>query len=305
MLSDGEQQSEISAHSSVVLLTSFVGVLPVAEEEEETDDVNSFDSETASEGPGKASAGVQLPAANRPGACALSIPGERGNGVLPVAEEEEETDDVNSFDSETASEGPGKASAGVQLPAANRPGACALSIPGERGNGVLPVAEEEEETDDVNSFDVETASEGPGKASAGVQLPAANRPGACALSIPGERGNGVLPVAEEEEETDDVNSFDSETASEGPGKASAGVQLPAANRPGACALSIPGERGNGVLPVAEEEEETDDVNSFDVETVSEGPGKASAGVQLPAANRPGACALSIPGERGNGNLLTD
>ncbi|XP_074935898.1 uncharacterized protein LOC142050727 isoform X2 [Phalacrocorax aristotelis] len=116
---------------------------------------------------------------------------------------------------------------------------------------------------------------------------------------------GVLPVAGVEVEKDDVSPLDSETVSEGPGKASAGVQLPAANRPGVCALSIPGERGNGVLPVTGEEDETDDVNSFDVETVSEGPGKASAGVQLPAANRPGVCALSIPGERGNGNLLTD
>ncbi|XP_074945997.1 uncharacterized protein LOC142055792 [Phalacrocorax aristotelis] len=209
--SDGEKQSEISTHSSVVLLTSFVGVLPVTGEEDETDDVNSFDVETVSEGPGKASAGVQLPAANRPRVCAWSIPGERGNGVLPVAGAELVIEDVNSFDVETVSEGLGKALAGTQLPAANRPRVCAWSIPGERGNGVLPVTGEEDETDDVNSFDVETVSEGPGKALAGVQLPAANRPGVCALSIPGERGNGVLPAAGAEQELDD----DSFTENEG------------------------------------------------------------------------------------------
>ncbi|XP_075605929.1 uncharacterized protein LOC142601180 isoform X3 [Balearica regulorum gibbericeps] len=83
----------------------------------------------------------------------LGEPAMTRAGVLPAAAEEQEEEVHSPSDSKTDSEAPHKVSAGTVLPTADRHGACAQSLAGERGNGVCPAAGAEDEEDDDSWFD--------------------------------------------------------------------------------------------------------------------------------------------------------
>ncbi|XP_054669274.1 ankyrin repeat domain-containing protein 7-like [Grus americana] len=90
---------------------------------------------------------------------------------------------------------------------------CPLGGPAMTRAGVLPAAAEQQEEEVHTPSDSKTDSEAPNKASAGAVLPTADRHGACAQSVAGERGNGVCPAVGAEDEEDDDSWFDSEISS--------------------------------------------------------------------------------------------
>ncbi|KAM6421415.1 uncharacterized protein O9250_004127 [Rhynochetos jubatus] len=70
-----------------------VGAPPAEGAEEEEDTESPWDSETDSEGPGRASSGVLFPAADRCGACSPIVSAEHNNGEYSSSAEKEETSD--------------------------------------------------------------------------------------------------------------------------------------------------------------------------------------------------------------------
>ncbi|KAL9866861.1 uncharacterized protein GJ701_000495 [Geothlypis trichas] len=306
------------------------GVLPgtASVEDEKEDSDSSWGSKPFSAVLEKVSAGGWHPAADHRGGGVLSAPVESSKGILQVAGRSRKYD--NSWDSETESEDEGKASDAVQLPAANcnRLEACSAAV--ELGKEVLKKEWREEKKEEKvlqpaegeakqeyndSPWDSETESEDEEKVSDAVQLPAANcnRLEACSAAV--ELGKEVLkqewrevkkeervlqPAEGEAQEEYNDSPWDSETESEGEGKASDAVQLPVANcsRLEACSAAV--ELGKEVLkqewrevkkeervlqPAEGEAQEEYNDSPWDSETDSEGGRKVSANVQLPAADQ--------------------
>ncbi|XP_065527798.1 golgin subfamily A member 2-like isoform X2 [Lathamus discolor] len=132
-------------------------------------------------------------------------PGKESAGVLlPDAGRHKEEDCDSWFDSKIYPEAPGKESAGVLLPDAGRHTAEIWSPAEHHSNGVLLVAEAQEEEDCDSWFDSKIYPEAPGKESAGVLLPDAGRHTAEIWSPAEHHSNGILPAARAEQ---DVNSL--------------------------------------------------------------------------------------------------
>ncbi|XP_074392292.1 uncharacterized protein LOC113460345 [Zonotrichia albicollis] len=236
------------------------GILPGAEsvEGEKEDSDSSWGSKPFSAIVEKVFAGGRRPAADHRGGGVRSAPAESSKGVLQAAGRSRKND--NSWDSETESEDEGKASAAVQLPAANSNRLDAPSAAVEHGKEVLkqtwrevkkeervlqPAAEEAKQEYSDSPWDSEPFSAIVEKVFAGGRRPAADHRGGGVRSAPAESSKGVLQAAGRSRKND--NSWDSETESEDEGKASAAVQLPAANSNRLDAPSAAVEHGKEVL----------------------------------------------------------
>ncbi|XP_056347583.1 ankyrin repeat domain-containing protein 30A-like [Oenanthe melanoleuca] len=247
------------------------------EAKDEDKDSSPWDSETDSEGEGKMSAAVHLPPANSNRLDAGSAAVECSKGVLKQAcregkkegrvlqpargEAKDEDKDSSPWDSETDFEGEEKMSAAVHLPVAKSNRLDAGSAAVECGKGVLKQAcregmkegrvlqpaggEAKDEDYDTSPWDSETDFEGEEKMSAAVQLPAAKSRRLNARSAAGEHITGALtqvcgegrkedglfqPAGGEAKDEDYDSPWDSETDSEGEGKMSANVHVPAAHQ---------------------------------------------------------------------------
>ncbi|XP_037999416.1 ankyrin repeat and KH domain-containing protein mask-1-like [Motacilla alba alba] len=293
------------------------GVLPAASGEAEKEDSDSsWCSEHLSNLRDKAINPVQRPAGKCSRVGVRSLAEKRGKGVLqPTGGAAKKEDTDSPWDSETDPKDQRKVQASARHPAATSTRSYARSAAVERGKGVLPAASGEAEKEDSDSsWCSEPFSAIVEEVFAGRQRPPADRRGGSMRSAAAECSKGVLQPAGRSREDD--NSWDSETDSEGEGKVSAAVQLPAANsnRLDVCSAAV--ERGKGISkrvwrevkkedrvlqPAGGEAKQEYSDSPWDSETDSEGRRKASANVQLPAAdqNRVGVSSAAVKCGKGN------
>ncbi|XP_016152941.1 PREDICTED: ankyrin repeat domain-containing protein 26-like [Ficedula albicollis] len=270
---------------------------------------------------------VQRPAGKRSRVGERSAAKEHGKGVLqPAGGAAEKEDTDSSLDSETDPKSQGRVWTSVWLPAAKGNRLDARSAKVECGKGVSSAASVEAEKEDGDlSWGSEAFSDIVKKVLGGKRRPAAKRKPVGVRSTAVECGKGVLkqacregmkqdgvlqPAGGEAKDEDNDSPWDSETDSEGEGKMSAAVQLPTANSNRLDAGSAAVECGKGVLKQAYREgmkedgvmqsaggtaKDEDNDSPWDPETDSEGKGKASANVQLPAApqNRVGVSSAAV------------